>query len=122
MQRTNTVAFRKQIAINSDFTPQERDFILRAVNMLEPQDAIMRDDPSYLGRIEALWGWFSIGEHGEGLCAAPFPGGITAPLIAADKRRLDGLRPMAEHISKLFGKPVRLAKFSKREDLEIIQP
>jgi hypothetical protein len=32
------------------------------------------------------------------------------------------LRPLAVHIAKTFGKPVRLAKFTKREDVEVIAP
>jgi hypothetical protein len=49
-------------------------------------------------------------------------GNITAPLIAADKRRLADLFPLARGIAHVFNKPVRLAKFTKREDIEVIQP
>jgi len=43
-------------------------------------------------------------------------------LIAADRRRLDVIVPTARQMATLFRKPVRLAKFTKREDVEIYQP
>jgi hypothetical protein len=44
------------------------------------------------------------------------------PLIAADKRRLDSLKPLARKLASIFQKPIRLAKFTTREDVEIYQP
>ena len=44
------------------------------------------------------------------------------PLIAADKRRLDQLKPMARAMATMFKKPVRLAKFTTREDVEVFLP
>ena len=43
-------------------------------------------------------------------------------MIAADKRRIDILKPMARVVAAKFDKPVRLAKFSSREDVEMYQP
>jgi hypothetical protein len=77
--------------------------------------------PNFLGRIDAIWAALSLDEGGEGVCAAPI-GGMTLPLIAADKRRLDQIIPIARRIAELFNKPVRLAKFTRREDVEIYQP
>jgi hypothetical protein len=45
---------------------------------------------------------------------------MTLPLIAADQRRLEIIRPLARMIARL-GKPVRIAKFSGREDIEIFR-
>jgi hypothetical protein len=47
---------------------------------------------------------------------------ITAPLIAADKRRLEFIRKMAKEFAAAFQKPVRIAKFSQRTDIEIFRP
>lgn len=79
------------------------------------------DVPNYLGRIEQIWAALSLDEGGEGVIAAPM-GGMTLPLIAADKRRLDQIVPIAKRVANMFGKPVRLAKFSQREDVEVYQP
>lgn len=86
-----------------------------------PKSTVVRSPPNYLGRIGFIWAWLSIDEGGKGVVAAPM-GDLTMPLIAADKRRLDQLKPLAEMLAKRIGKPVRLARFSKREDMEIVQP
>lgn len=44
------------------------------------------------------------------------------PLVAADKQRLDQLRPMAQQIANQHGKPITLVRFSQRTDLETIRP
>jgi hypothetical protein len=117
MGSLNTVNLRERIALCEDFTPVERDLILA----LLPEPTEVVDTPNYLGRIDAIWAALSLDEGGEGLCAAPI-GGMTLPLIAADKRRLELIRPLARQIATMFRKPVRLAKFTQREDVEIFQP
>jgi hypothetical protein len=116
------IDLKERIAVCDAFTPEERDFILMCINIAPPPVAVeLHNPPNYLGRIEMIWAALSIDEGGEGVCAAPF-GDMTLPLIAADKRRLDQIVPMARSIANVFGKPVRLAKFTKREDVEIYQP
>jgi hypothetical protein len=44
------------------------------------------------------------------------------PLIAADPARVESLKPIAAHIAKVSGKPVRLVKFTSREDVEVFSP
>jgi hypothetical protein len=78
--------------------------------------------PNYLARIEFVWAFLSVDEHGEGVCAATFPNGMFAPLIAADEERLAQLTPMAERIARESGKTVRLVKFTGREELRTILP
>jgi hypothetical protein len=118
----NFVSLKERIAISDIFTPQERDFLLDAINASTPQPGTLAHDPgNYMGRIESIWAYLSLDEGGEGVCAFPF-GKTTLPMIAADKHRLDQLKPAARAIAHTFNKPVRLAKFTKREDVEIFQP
>jgi hypothetical protein len=118
----NFIDLKERIAISDTFTPQERDFLLDAVNAHMPPDDAARYDPgNYMGRIEQIWAYLSVDDGGEGVCAAPFANG-TIPLIAADKRRLDQLKPTARSLASMFKKPVRLVRFKQREDVEIIQP
>jgi hypothetical protein len=119
------VDLKGRIAISNDFSLEERKLLLRCIDMAvtrrpaEPVEII--EAPNYLGRIDAIWAALSLDEGGEGVCAAPF-GDMTLPLIAADKRRLDQIIPVARRMANLFNKPVRLAKFTRREDVEIYQP
>jgi hypothetical protein len=115
----NLIDLKERIAINESFTPEERMFLLSAINAAPPVTKV--EARNYLGRIDALWAFLSVDEGGEGVCAAPI-GQMTLPMIAADKQRLDLLYPLARAIAGAFNKPVRLAKFTGREDVEIIQP
>jgi hypothetical protein len=115
----NLIDLKERIAINESFTPEERMFLLTAINAAPPMTT--HAPRNYLGRIEQIWAFLSLDEGGEGVCAAPM-GDLTVPLIAADKRRVDDLYPLARGIANVFNKPVRLAKFATREDIEVIQP
>jgi hypothetical protein len=118
------IDLKERIAICGAFSPAERAFILDAVNdaMRSVVAVELHAPPNYMGRIDRLWAFLSLDDGGEGVVAAPFGGGLTAPLIAADKARLDSLIPMARQLAKVFGKPIRLAKFDQRTDVEIYQP
>lgn len=119
----NLIHLKERIAISADYTPQERDFLLEAVNAAADahRPMVAHDPGNYLGRIDAIYAALSLDDDGEGVCAAPM-GGMTVPLIAADKQRLVSIRPIAAKIAKLFKKPVRIVKFTKREEIEIFQP
>jgi hypothetical protein len=41
---------------------------------------------------------------------------------SADPARLKSIKPIAKRMAGMFGKPMRIAKFTKREDVEIFQP
>lgn len=117
----NTVDLRERVALCEDFSPEERALILDALNALPV--TVAHNPRNYLGRIDAIHIVLSVDEGGEGVVAAPIgPGGMTLPLIAADKTRLDQIVPMARRLAPHFGKVLRLAKFTKREDVEIYQP
>lgn len=49
-------------------------------------------------------------------------GGTMMPLIAADPVRLEELRPLAARIARLSGKPLKLVRFTTREEIETIDP
>jgi hypothetical protein len=127
MYRSSIIDIKERIAISSEWQPAERDFILQCINFAieaqAPPATVLHAPPNYLGRIDRIWAFLSLDDGGEGVVAAPIgPNSMTVPLIAADKRRLDSLIPIAKQLTKAFRKPIRLAKFTKREDVEIYQP
>lgn len=68
--------------------------------------------------------WAYLAEHGdgdEGVLGVNIHGRMV-PLIAADRRRLDELRPHAEMAAGHSGLPVKLVKFTNRIDVESIDP
>jgi hypothetical protein len=126
MDRAKLVELKERIALSAAFNTDERDFILAAINAKaaaeRPGATAYLDPGNYLGRIEVIWAALSVDAGGEGVCAAPMGGLGSVPLIAADRARLDSIMPMAKRIADIFGKPVRIAKFTKREDVQILQP
>jgi hypothetical protein len=42
------------------------------------------------------------------------------PMVGADMAMVEKLRPIAEKIAAELGKPVRLLKFTSREEIEVI--
>ena len=44
------------------------------------------------------------------------------PLVAADRERVESLRPLVHRIANQTRKRITLVKFSVREDLETIEP
>jgi hypothetical protein len=119
----NLISLKERVAIADAFTPEERDFVLGAINTVAVSvltRVVAHDPGNYMGRIDRIWAFLSLDDGGEGVMGAPLDGG-TVPLIAADKRRLDDLIPLARRLATRFGKPIRLAKFSKR-DVDIYQP
>lgn len=125
------INIKEKIAIGELLTAEERNIVLNCINdtvdKLWPfrglRPVVVAEPPNYLGRIDHIWAFLSIDDGGEGVCAAPLANNmLSVPMIAADMRRVESLKPMAQHVSTLFQKPVRLAKFTKREDVEIYQP
>lgn len=62
------------------------------------------------------------GPNDEGVIAQIIPPLGTTPLIGADMKRVNMLRPLAQEVANVVGKPVRLLKFSVREELDILRP
>jgi len=62
------------------------------------------------------------GVIGKVLQVSGIPEPVFMPFIMADRARLESLRPHAEQIARLTGRPIVLARFSTRVDLEIVKP
>lgn len=70
--------------------------------------------------IDALYAWVATEpDGGEGVCSAQI-GDVHFPLVGADMDRIKSFRAAAEAIHRLTGYPVRLVRFSRREDLEVL--
>jgi hypothetical protein len=70
--------------------------------------------------IDALYAWVATEpDGGEGVCSAQL-GDLHMPLVGADMDRIKSLRSYAEAVRAATGYPVRLVRFSRREDLEIL--
>ncbi len=72
--------------------------------------------------IKEVWAYIATDENDvEGICG--FMDVHTKqwlPMVCADQARIDSLRPMAEHIAKQSGLPIKLVRFSVRSDVEEI--
>lgn len=127
MNLTQLIDIKEKLAVGQPLTVGQRDFVLECINeatgLVGDRHAVHISPPNYLGRIDHIWAFLSVDDGGEGICAAPLGHGmLTVPMIAADKRRLDSLKPIARKMANIFHKPVRLAKFATREDVEIYKP
>lgn len=73
-------------------------------------------------RIEAVHAFVAVDEDGEeGIIGMQTMKGWL-PFVAADKTRLDQLRPIAQSIANQTNKEVRLLRFAIREDVEVLEP
>jgi hypothetical protein len=61
------------------------------------------------------------GPDDEGVIAAKL-GGTWMPLIGADVARKDALKIAAQNTANITKKPVKLVKFSVREEIEVFTP
>jgi hypothetical protein len=74
-------------------------------------------------RIDEMYAFVAEDEDSEGITAFVHPhSGMAFPLVAADKERVDSLREIAQNIASMSGKPVKLIKWSVREELETLEP
>lgn len=80
-------------------------------------------DPGGLGfRITELWAWVAVHDDGDEGVLGVGMGGWMMPLVAADRERVESLRPYAENAAQLSGKRAILARFTLRIDEEIVDP
>jgi hypothetical protein len=75
-------------------------------------------------KITTLHAFISEDENGEeGVVSAQMqmPNGLTwVPMIMADEKRIQSLRPIAEKAARTQKKKIKLVRFSVREDLETL--
>lgn len=82
---------------------------------------IMVDETLHNFKIEEVFLFIATDGNQEGLPAMQM-GNVLMPLVAADKKRLADLRVAAQKIADVSGKPIRLCRYSHREELEVISP
>lgn len=87
----------------------------------------MTDDTFIIGkpdlpRIDVIYAYIASGPEGEGICAFHGRDGMWLPMVGADIARIESLREHAREMVKKTGQPLKLVKFSVREELETIQP
>lgn len=74
-------------------------------------------------RIERIHAFVSVDDtDGDEHVIALFRNGQWLPLVAADERRLEQYRAMAQDIARATGRAVRCVRFEVRTDLELITP
>jgi len=74
-------------------------------------------------RIDELFAFTAIDSDGtEGVTAFLTIDETILPMVAADRARVDSLRPIAQDIARQRGVTIRLVRFSVREVLEEIKP
>lgn len=74
-------------------------------------------------RIERLYVFIAQAEDGdEGVCGFRTPAGEWIAMVAADKKRVESLKPIARQIARDTGKTIYLECFSVREHLETLYP
>jgi hypothetical protein len=61
-------------------------------------------------RITTIWAFVAIDNDEEGICAQ-LVGDIWMPMIGADEKRLEQLRPIAERMAKISGTRIQLIRF-----------
>ncbi len=76
-------------------------------------------------RIEELYAYITHepdDPEDEGLTAMTIPGFGSAPMVGADKARMDSLKSLAQSAANATGQTIRLVKFSTKTVLETIEP
>jgi hypothetical protein len=86
--------------------------------------AIFQQPKNTLPSIEEVFMFVSVdAEDGnEGVIGAPMDPMNCVPLIAADKKRLESLTPIAEKLAKFGNVKIRLIRLSHREVIREINP
>lgn len=109
LQQTNTPSDRDHQAIRDLHNPAHR-----------PQPTDTGKTNTDHQRITEMWAWVADDDTGEGVTGFKAADGTWMPLVGADPDRARSLRPIAEDIAKLTGRPVTLLRFTDRTDVETI--
>jgi len=73
-------------------------------------------------RIEEMWAWLSTDpSDGEGVIGYRTGDGWWMPLMGADRERIESYRWHADLCRRATGRPVILARYSQRTDVEVIE-
>jgi hypothetical protein len=93
-----------------------------AAGMRGTSSTEVHNPPNQVGQIDALYAALSVDAGGEGLCAGPLGRFGVAPLVVTDRRNLAEITEIARGVAQLFRKPVRMVRFTMRQELETIEP
>ena len=118
----NLIDLKERIAISTDYTPEERDFLLKAINEtidwgIASGEVKVEDPGNYIGRMDFIYVFLSVDDGGEGICAIN-----NLPLVMSDRNRAERIKSRAHDIGRLTNKVIRLVRFGKREDIEVLRP
>lgn len=83
----------------------------------------IEDRPHSQERIGALWAVVDGNKGGEGIVGAELTPHLYVALVSGDEslmRRV--MLPVARELAKGLGRPLKLVKFTTREDVEAIEP
>jgi hypothetical protein len=75
-------------------------------------------------RIETLTAYVAVDpkDGDEGIIGHALSEGTMMPLIGADAKRIEDLRPYAEQVAAATGQQIKLVRFSVREELATLNP
>lgn len=75
-------------------------------------------------RIETMYAFVAEGEgpDDEGIVAFDVRGVAWMPLVGADMKRVESLKPIAQSISEQIGKRIKIVQFETRKEIGVIEP
>jgi hypothetical protein len=74
-------------------------------------------------KIDQLYAWIATEADGsEGVAAHSIGAMGLVPLVGADKERMESLRPYAESVARMTGRPIELKVFGKGTVIDRIEP
>lgn len=73
-------------------------------------------------RIDTLWAFTHVDENDVEGIVGFHTGSGWMPMIAADRDRIESLRPLAERLARETGRPIKFSAFTTRTDLEDVTP
>ncbi len=84
----------------------------------------VRTHPTPGFRITEVWAWTVVDpEDGEeGIPALQAADGTALPLIAADRNRLEAMRPWVQDLADAHGMPLTLKRFTEMAVVETVEP
>lgn len=93
------------------------------LSVIDNGSTLVVDPGNEIVHIDEVWAFLSFekGDDTEGIMSIGTAHG-NMPLLAADAARLLSLMPYVEKIVDLTGRPARLVKFTKREEVKLIEP
>jgi hypothetical protein len=72
-------------------------------------------------RIEQMYAFVMLdpADNTEGVPAFMGPNGMPMPMVGADMKRVDSLRPIADRIAREHGAKITLCRFEVRTEVEV---